>query len=234
MYKMKRNSLFIFIFTVLSLLRFSLAFEDGELWVVNDINNLEFDANNRLDAHWLLFSDNARCREEFSAAWGERNFENDKRYIAPMSAEIDMKFFGKTAADESCRAVCLEKGTLDTHLFHPLSNALFEGEEKMEKTLAEWIQDTCQFIELGFVSYNANDIIVNWINHKGKPMQVGVLKRGEKNTMWQLTTLGHKFELVDSVTKAVLGRYVASQQGQVVIGNPGSGVDKTLDKTGKS
>ena len=149
-----------------------------------------------------------------------------------MSADIDMKFFGQTTDEESCRAVCLEKGTLNTHLFHPLSNALYKGSDANEgETLVDWIQNTCQFVELGFVSYNANDIIVNWINHQGKPMEVGRLKRGEKNTMWQLTTLGHKFQLVDSVTKKILGNYMAFQQGQMVIGNPGSGVDRSIDKT---
>ncbi len=58
---------------------FASAFEEDELWAVDDVNDLEFDPNNRLEQHWLLFTDNSRCRRKFSDAWGSRNFEQDRR-----------------------------------------------------------------------------------------------------------------------------------------------------------
>ena len=60
----------------------------------------------------------------------------------------------------------------------------------------------------------------------------GDLKRKEKHTSWQTTTLGHKFRVIDSLTEAVLGEFVAEYPAIFVLGKPSGseGVHPMADK----
>ena len=53
---------------------------------------------------------------------------------------------------------------------------------------------------------------------------MGNLEYGEKKTVWQTTSLGHKFILEDSVTKEVLEEVTIEHEGFRVLGSAGSKV----------
>lgn len=88
--------------------------------------------------------------------------------------------------------------------------------------LSDWINEACQRVEVGWTSYNENEVKMYWISDRGKKIDVGTLQYGEKKTIWQTTFLGHTFELIDAVTGERLDKVTIEYEGFRVIGNAGS------------
>jgi hypothetical protein len=58
-----------------------------------------------------------------------------------------------------------------------------------------------------------------WISPTtGERVKSGHLNSGETNSVWIETTVGHEFEMVDDVTKEVVGAYTIKQHSYFVIG----------------
>lgn len=93
-----------------------------------------------------------------------------------------------------------------------------------------WAYKYCQASEMGFVSYHPNIITVFWLSiPDGKRFDVGKIGYGEKYTMWQSTTLGHRFELIDEVTGETIGTYESMYNTIHVIGKQKTSVNPNLD-----
>jgi len=162
---------------------------------ISSTNELNFDENQRTAENYLLYAGDARC-----TATIEGN-SLDYRPAFELSTDLASKFFGPTPSSYgNCAAVCVQRGTLQEHLLHPLP----EYTGKNLSSVFSFAFETCQKTEVGFLSYNANPANVYWVNPRGKRSLVGNLLKGERNTFWQVSFLGHRFAIEDSVTKQLL------------------------------
>jgi hypothetical protein len=160
---------------------------------ITDVNQLSFDENDRLLTNYLLFTDGPQCNIAPD--------ELDYRSSEAISANIASRYFGSNPADYgNCAAVCLQKGTHRDHVFHPLPNYVGTNLSSVEY----FGQQTCQPTEVGFLSHYNNIANIYWVNHRNQRVKVGTLKKGERNTIWQQSHLGHRFIVEDSVTLATL------------------------------
>jgi hypothetical protein len=160
---------------------------------ISDVNQLSFDENDRLLNNYLLFTEGPNCNIAAD--------ELDYRPSEAISAELGDRFFGANPASYgNCAAVCLQKGTHRDHVFHPLPNYVGTNLSSVEY----FGQRTCQPTEVGFLSHYDNVCNIYWVNHRNQRVKVGTLKKGERNTIWQQSQLGHRFIVEDSVTLAVL------------------------------
>ena len=89
----------------------------------------------------------------------------------------------------------------------------------------------CQPTEVGFLSYNPNMAYVYWVNPRGKRSLVGNLLKGEKNTFWQGSYLGHRFVIEDSVTNAILLDVTVEYDAIFHIGDHKSSLEVTFSNT---
>ena len=183
---------------------------------ITNLSELPLDENGRLSSHWLLFPSGS-CEKYIEDTWEDSGFE--LRSLASISGELENLFFPDNSTAE-CEAVCLERGTPYDYLQHYLPLQLFQGSQV---ELRGWIHSNCQKTEFGFISFLKNEAIVYWISPENKRIKISNLLRGERNTFWTTTVLGHKFEVVDSVTKQVVGSFTAEFNGINHIGDPGSG-----------
>lgn len=194
-------------------------------FVVSSLNTLALDENNRLTDHWLLYSNNDQCARRIQGAWSRRA-DYTGRMVAPFDGEAFSQFFSDSSADDTCYAVCLERGSLQGHLPYLFPHYQYKG----ERDLSSWIDD-CQRVELGFISYAPHDATIYWRSFDGEMINVGDLRRGERNTIWQNTFIGHTFEVIDKVTRASLGVFTAEHTGFFVIGENKSGINRALNFT---
>lgn len=201
------------------LLLFGLALAiRGSSETITLLNQLPLDENNRLDSHWLLYSDNDACESQMRLSW-DSGVPSEFRKLARVGGEAARAFFGDNQGPKDCHGVCLELGTLDSHVVHPLPMHRFPNAES--KNLVEWLKEECQAVEVGFVNNAPNDAIMFWINHAGSRVNVGNLGRGEKLSNWQTTYLGHQFQIVDSRTGEIYKNFTARHSGWNVIGPVG-------------
>ena len=162
---------------------------------ISSTNELNFDENQRTAENYLLYAGDARC----TATIEGNNL--DYRPAFELSSDLASEFFGPNpSAYGNCAAICVQRGTLQEHLLHPLP----EYTGKNLSNVFSFAFETCQKTEVGFLSYNANPAHVYWVNPRGKRSLVGNLLKGERNTFWQVSFLGHRFAIEDSVTKQLL------------------------------
>jgi hypothetical protein len=161
-------------------------------------------------------------------------FDNDRSRAAVSSSPL------------GCPVICLNKGVPAEYISTPVEYLIYSGKrdsikfmayspetEQYEDTdsnaefpLRQWINEACQRAEIGWTSYNKNPIDMFWIAPDGRRVPVGSVEYGEKKTVWQVSTLGHRFELEDSVTKVPFPSVVVEYEGFRVIGDSGTGIGK--------
>ena len=95
-------------------------------------------------------------------------------------------------------------------------------------SMTDWLNDACQRVESGWVNYHTDDILMNWIRFDGTKVPLGVLERGEKKTLWQTTSLGHRFVLEDKSTGEILVDEKIEYEGFKVVGDSGTAVGRNL------
>jgi hypothetical protein len=85
-----------------------------------------------------------------------------------------------------------------------------------------------QRAEVGFVSHSHRpNLNIYWINPTdGTHVSVGALVYGERNTVWQVSHLGHHFILVDDESEEVLEKYTIKFHSFFVYGEGGSATRK--------
>jgi hypothetical protein len=195
---------------------------------VYEISDLKLDENNRLKDHWLLVNLKDECKVTVEKVWKEMKFVH--RSLGAVDSKVIKQILGDADGAFACTAVCLEKGTHYDFIHKPVLDTLVsfdeeeEGREAVTK-LTNWAQTNCQSAEIGFISYHKNPATIFWLNSEtGEKVPSGHLHYGERNTVWQQSFLGHKFEVVDSVSNKVLGTFEVKHHSFHVIGDPGSGV----------
>jgi hypothetical protein len=101
-----------------------------------------------------------------------------------------------------CPAFCLERGTHLDSLFSPISYHKFPSREHLG--MGQWFANACSRAELGIVSYHPKPLDVFWVSGGDEYLPRGSIARGEQNTMWTDTYLGHRFVLKDPDTKHIM------------------------------
>ena len=209
-----------------------------------------------LKDYWILYPD-GKCGDVVEKEWARIGASTRKnaRIVGEFEKALFSNSKSKSAIEHSslnCPAVCLSKGTPLDLLLTPVEYLIYSGkrdslkfksynneiedyildESDNEMSLMEWMHDGCQRVEMGWVSYHPNPVSMFWKAPDGRKISVGELEYGEKKTIWQTTTLGHVFELEDSLTKEPLGDYIIQHEGFKVIGDSGTRVGtNTTDPT---
>jgi hypothetical protein len=187
-------------------------------------NTFPADENGRLKDNWLVYSNNPACHTYATSLWNSMaGAGKDLRLLASVDSPISDLIFGEESK-EKCLMGLLDRGTRTTLLHHVLPEKLWDaGEMNLEDTdTSTWLIDWGLRLEVGFISYLRKPLIVNWISESnGARHEVGRLQFGEKHTLWQHTTLGHKFEVVDGSSGDTLATVTAMYDGMVAIGGRG-------------
>jgi hypothetical protein len=176
---------------------------------LNSVSQLDFDENGHLTQNYLLYvGSDASCSAP--------GLIEEQRTPLIMTESLATEFFnGGTDVFGSCAAVCLNRGLHADQVFHPLPSLIGDHVED----LLSFARQSCQRAEVGFISYNPNEAIIFWVNKRNQRKQQGTLKRGERYTVWQETYLGHKFEVVDSVTQQLLLNITVTHDAIYPLGN---------------
>jgi len=194
---------------------------DNAIENVNPITNaidLPVDDNGRIINNYLLHSDNDICIDLFSS------INLDYREILGLTSEASEKFFGSIEADK-CAVVCIQKGTHIDSVFDPLPQLVELS--YVPSRFNSFVTEHCQKVEVGFLSYAEHVSDIMWLDRQGNRQLVGILKQGERNTVWQGSFLGHEFFVVDQVTKQDLLHLVVTHDSINPIGSPKSGSTHT-------
>jgi len=185
---------------------------------VNAID-LPIDENGRIMNNYLLYSDNEICVGLFEDIY------LDYREILGLTSEASERFFGSIEADK-CAVVCIQKGTHIDAVFDPLPQLVELS--YVPSRFSSFVTDHCQKAEVGFLSYAEHVSDIMWLDRQGNRQLVGILKQGERNTVWQGSFLGHEFVIVDQVTKQDLMHIVVTHDSINPIGSPKSGSNATF------
>jgi hypothetical protein len=181
--------------------------------------DLPLDENGRLESHWLLHTENPSCRELVRKVWVATG-DNSLREIAGIDDKLARDIFGEDFDINGCSMACLERGSSFEMMTH-----IFPEQKLIQAANVDMVQGflrQCQKVELGFISYHQNPLMIYWIDIRtGERVEVGTVNQMERNTAWQGTTLGHTFHLVDTLTDELVGQYTAEYNALVVINGPG-------------
>jgi len=189
-------------------------FSNADTVLFSSISDLPLDDKGHLESQWLLFPI-GKCGDKILSSWNANDMA--VRKVAYVSDDLAASLFGYDGHD--CSAVCLERGVPSSYIKYPLPEQIYhEGHDD----LVNWLNERCQALELGFVSYEENPLKVYWISPDGSRYELATMEKGERHTFWTNTRLGHEFEIVDSVTQEVLGRYVAEYNAFYPIGDSGT------------
>jgi len=206
------------IFSYLLVLEFSLLVCTAGL--IHEVSQLPLDDQGHLRSNWLLFQESNDCGYKIKEYWREGDYE--LRNLEEMSNEFaDLFYTNVNSTNSICKAVCLERGTPFSYIKYPIPPKIYNGGER---SLNDWMWKNCQAMEVGFISYLDAPAFVYWINDQNERIKIADLKRGEKNTFWTKTFLGHKFEIVHSVTLKIIGEYVVEYNAFFPLGDSGSGI----------
>jgi hypothetical protein len=223
--------------------------------VINAPTELSYDEHRHLAENYLLVSDNKDCQEVLINSWVRRPDFKYRTVLHMTDAMNDM--FDMTANDNvgdgyfRCNAICLDQGTDEIHILdvipekqfvHSMKNINADGNDLQAteddkriamKAFIPFIEEVVMRVEIGFLNWTPNEAKIFWIDQlSGRRIFSGHLKRKERNTQWQTTTLGHVFEVEDDVTGRVIGEYIAKYPAINVIGKPegNEGVRPVPDK----
>lgn len=169
--------------------------------------DLEFDENQRLAKHYVVFPANRpNCG---TASWenGTGEFEFEPSITArALEGDALEKVFSKEQDDNTCMAACLEKGTDIKVAGHAMPHFHYQSEGttplRETKKLEKWVHRTCDKVEVCFINYAVIErpLKVFWINEQEEPKtkkSQGDLRYGESNTYCFHSFLGHTFEALD-------------------------------------
>ena len=192
---------------------------------IKTVADLKFDENDRLAENYVLYTARDLCESVVSQAWNSRRDYNFMNVVSMSDSISDEYWFSQTAIEENtCNVVNLEKGMPSDSLRHTIPEKVLAYEINMDniehgrQDISAWFANTAMFSEIGFLSWNPNPCEIYWINGDGSKVKVANLKQRERNTQWQTTTLGHSFEIIDSVTNESLGVFPTSFSHINIIG----------------
>jgi len=212
-------------------IRVSAEEEEENEWspptVVSSIeNDLEFDENQKLASHYLVFPanrpdcpTNSYITSDSESAYGYdmRPVEGDalakifphygtgRSYLGrDPESEFELEA-GKE--DTRCMAACLEKGTDIKVAGHTMPHFHFAesssgGSKPTFRKKAEfdnWFMTTCKRVEVCFINYVVRErpLEVFWVNHSGEQVKQFDLDFSERHTRCFHSFLGHNFVAID-------------------------------------
>lgn len=202
--------------------RYAIIEQNVNSITITNAIDLPVDDNGRIINNYLLHSDNDICVDLFS------DIHLDYRDILGLTSEASEKFFGSIEADK-CAVVCIQKGTHIDAVFDPLPQLVELS--YVPSRFSSFVTEQCQKVEVGFLSYAEHVSDIMWLDRRGNRQQVGILKQGERNTVWHGSFLGHEFFVVDQVTKQDLLHVVVTHHSINPIGSPKSGSTPTYQPT---
>jgi len=187
---------------------------EAALPVFDSVQKLPYDEAGHLGSHWILFP------EKCTAENGEmiRFLNSQPSLLAERGVGLAGESLAKELQMEHCgEAISLERGTPAESI--PFWNQHFIPEEA-KTTFSQWYDTNCLSAEIGFLSYHQHDIDVKWVQEgTGQLFDQGILRYGEKHTMWRTSRLGHVFKLFDLSTGELVGEYKVKYNGIYVIGD---------------
>jgi hypothetical protein len=196
---------------------------------ITSIDALSWDEDDRLSTNYLLYSDNEKCETMLKYAWSMRT-DFKRRDLVPMTQVFadEMGWHNNNVAATSsdiCKLIAVDRGVPKDMVQHVVPTKMNEynlkggSTDEMSDRLHHWIADVVMRVEVGFLNWMPNTCEMYWINdERGSKHFLGDLERKEKATKWQTTTLGHRFEIIDKVTKESYGIFEAEYSRFVVLG----------------
>ena len=191
-------------------------------FVVSSIeNDLEFDENQKLATHYVVFPANRPdCPTK---AWEIGTDQPDYGYTAhPVEGEALAKVFPHYGTGESylgtdneykvgqhdeddnrCMAACLEKGTdfkVAGHTMPHFHYAAEAGSYFNWSKFQDWFNADCGSMEVCFLNYAIRDrpLEIFWVDsHSGRRTKRLELEYGEDGTSCFHSYIGHQFEAID-------------------------------------
>jgi hypothetical protein len=130
-----------------------------------------------------------------------------------------------SGGDTNCLAVCVDTGLAEELIPYPLpfyvyseSSPLRDAMKDKSGELQKWAEK-CKSAEVGFISYYPHEAVLYWLDGNKQRRQVGILRNGERHTVWQSSFLGHTFEVCDKETDELLLRHTMMHHSHVVVGH---------------
>jgi len=160
--------------------------------------------------------------KQIETAWRHRGEKHNLRELlrtdpALFSSNVfggeDIDENNKNKDVEACKAICLDRGMVKSQLAYSLPEKYFHNKQRTasgsdssdKKAIDEWLNEDCQRIEFGWINWTPHDATIFWLSDRGERVNVGHLGRKEVNTVWQTTSIGHEFEIVDNETNELIG-----------------------------
>jgi len=230
---------------------------------ITSLDELEYNEDNRLANHIFAYPA-GKCASLIDADSTIYDGEWGHKFIA-LDGDAYHKVFGHlegvdgsagppTAVDsyKDCFTACLEKGTLRSVVARPLPHRYWnrgivedEGEKKQVENMDAFItSDACGKVEYGFVNYHENPVKIYWVNERtGEKIFNQDLGKGERETSFITTFVGHKFQFYDSLPNEdalqneMLYELIVPNHGVVGINNhqqphvPREGVENEVRRT---
>ena len=191
---MSKIILFVYIFKLI------FALEENYKGVVDSIDNLPYDAEERLSSNIFLTPSN--CVNWSNEGINSVNSDFRDKYI--INGEFkELLGLSISSKVEGCWGICVDRGTTKDLIEHPMIHHVY-SEATQDIDMTTWYRENCQQAEIGFVSYHPTPLNVYWIAPWGEKLHRAILQKGEKYTFWSKSWLGHQFELVDTITKEIV------------------------------
>merc|ERR1719469_188250 len=186
---------------------FSISIPTVNSKVVTSIeNDLEFDENDKLATHSLVFPAN---RPDCPTADWEGSTELGGRIMGfSLSGDALARVFPNyhyqtdSESDTRCVAAYLEKGTDKKLVGYTMPPFKYEGPggtPENKSQFKKWFENSCHRVEVCFVNYVTSErpLMVYWIDPKGKASIQSELHYGQRKTNCFNSYLGHRFEAID-------------------------------------
>lgn len=187
--------------------------------VITALKDLPFNEDDRLSTHLFAYPV-GECASLIERDKGIHDGLWEHKFTA-LDGEAYGKVFGHlegvsqsipsgVKSVEDCVAVCLEKGTLQSVVARPLPHRYYDRGMVSDNTADGGIiqmdslgnfltSDSCGKVEYGFVNYHHHPIELYWINTStGDKIYNQEIRKGEQESSFITTFVGHKFEVYDS------------------------------------
>jgi hypothetical protein len=189
--------------------------------ILTSTSSFIFDENEHLLSNWLIYSNKESCK-----SFIENNIikYDNIRELAPINDILHLKIFGNNSNiidDNICYVAGIEQGVefnLIEHVLPKMINSFDLLNNDSSELFIDWLTGTCNRVEIGFINQGNNIANLYWLKPNTNERVVqGTLGIGEKNVQWRISTLGHIFEVEDSITKETLGKYVVNYNSFFVV-----------------
>jgi hypothetical protein len=189
----------------LSFLAFANATNDG---VISSTTEFEYDENNHLASHMLVYTEECADLLEAEAASSPGSFNHYK--LHPVSGDAKAEYFpegglqdssmNKPTSASDCKAICVEKG-----VDQPLVSSAMPNRHFSSGQFGDWFNRNCRQVEVCFMNYHSQTPIqMFWVDPQGVENNQGEIRYGERNTICIGSFLGHRFVFKDGETGEVL------------------------------